>query len=232
MDRTCRGCDAAIVPSGRERNPKLWCSPRCRNAARRRDPAIAEAERERRRLAPRSSVFIRDCEICAVPFVGRGPRATRCTRACSLEANRRASKADYEARKDFHLARIYRIRDAYTPEQRDAHLAEARRRNRSAGYSEAKRASDQRRRAVKLAAKTEQFTNPEIFERDGWRCGICGKKVNKSLAYPNPLSPSLDHVVPLSRGGDHVKANVRLAHLTCNVVRGNRGDVEQLALIG
>ena len=62
----------------------------------------------------------------------------------------------------------------------------------------------------------EIFDDKEIFERDGWICGICGKKVSKALEHPNPRSASLDHIIPLSRGGNHIRINVQLAHLGCN----------------
>lgn len=46
------------------------------------------------------------------------------------------------------------------------------------------------------------------------------------LVYPNPLSASLDHVVPLAWGGEHTAANVQLAHLKCNVAKGARSEVQ------
>jgi len=72
----------------------------------------------------------------------------------------------------------------------------------------------------------------DIAERDGWRCGVCRRRVNPRFAWPHPKSPSLDHIIPLSEGGKHDPANVRLAHLGCNIVRGNRGGGEQLLLVG
>lgn len=71
----------------------------------------------------------------------------------------------------------------------------------------------------------------EVFKRDQWRCGICRQKVNPELRYPDPMAPSLDHVVPIAEGGSHEAANLRLTHLRCNVVRRDRGGYEQLALI-
>lgn len=54
-------------------------------------------------------------------------------------------------------------------------------------------------------------------------CGICGGVVDKSLRYPDPRSASVDHVVPLSRGGDLLdRLNLRLAHWSCNTKRGSR----------
>ncbi|MBQ1454036.1 MAG: HNH endonuclease [Ruminococcus sp.] len=48
-------------------------------------------------------------------------------------------------------------------------------------------------------------------------CGICGKPVDKSLKYPHPLSPTIDHIIPLEKGGHPSDiGNLQLAHFTCN----------------
>ena len=46
-------------------------------------------------------------------------------------------------------------------------------------------------------------------------------KVDKDLMWPDPMSASLDHIVPLSRGGTHTLDNVQLAHLACNERKHN-----------
>lgn len=69
-------------------------------------------------------------------------------------------------------------------------------------------------------------------KRDGWICQLCHRRISKRLRHPHPLSASLDHVIPLSRGGRHCASNVQAAHLGCNVSKGNRGGNEQLMLIG
>lgn len=48
-------------------------------------------------------------------------------------------------------------------------------------------------------------------------CAICGKPVDKSLKYPHPLSPTVDHIIPLSRNGHPTDPdNLQLAHRHCN----------------
>ncbi len=48
-------------------------------------------------------------------------------------------------------------------------------------------------------------------------CALCGKPVDFSLKYPNPLAPSIDHIVPINRGGHPSDiSNLQLAHWTCN----------------
>lgn len=36
------------------------------------------------------------------------------------------------------------------------------------------------------------------------------------------MSPSIDHVIPLSRGGAHAMGNVQSAHLRCNSSKGDK----------
>jgi len=48
---------------------------------------------------------------------------------------------------------------------------------------------------------------------------------------PHAKAPTVDHVVPVSEGGDDTRANVQLAHFRCNSVKGPRGS-QQLALVG
>lgn len=53
-------------------------------------------------------------------------------------------------------------------------------------------------------------------------CGICGHPVDKKIKPPDPLSPVIDHIVPISKGG-HPSAieNLQLAHRACN---GQKSD--------
>lgn len=99
-------------------------------------------------------------------------------------------------------------------------------------WNDRRRDAYHRRRALKKGASTgEPVVFAVIAERDKHRCGICRGKVS-NVPWPHPLSASLDHVVPLSKGGAHDPANIQLAHLGCNSTKGNRGGNEQLALFG
>ncbi len=54
-------------------------------------------------------------------------------------------------------------------------------------------------------------------------CGICGQPVDKSLKFPHPLAPTIDHIIPVSLGG-HPSAinNLQLAHWYCNRQKSNK----------
>jgi 5-methylcytosine-specific restriction endonuclease McrA len=78
----------------------------------------------------------------------------------------------------------------------------------------------QRRRAQKAGVYSEKFHHVEVYERDGWICGLCGVPVDQDRRYPDISSASLDHIVPLSYGGPHTRDNTQLAHLGCNLTKG------------
>lgn len=79
-----------------------------------------------------------------------------------------------------------------------------------------------RRRALMTGADAEGVQLADVVARDGLGCGICGAVIDQSLKWPDPYSLSLDHIVPLSRGGAHSLANCQLAHLRCNISKGAR----------
>ena len=87
-----------------------------------------------------------------------------------------------------------------------------------------------RRRALITATQTVPVLRDEIAERDGYVCQLCYKSVDMSLPYPKWGSPSLDHSIPLTRGGTHHPANVTLSHLGCNLDKRNMTRAEWFAL--
>lgn len=61
-----------------------------------------------------------------------------------------------------------------------------------------------------------------LARRDGDSCGECGERVALTIAAPDPQSPSIDRIVPRSRGGSEDPDNLRLVHRVCNQ---NKGDL-------
>lgn len=58
-------------------------------------------------------------------------------------------------------------------------------------------------------------------------CRICGKPVDKKLKYPHPGSPTIDHIIPISRGGHPSDINnLQLAHMSCNRAKANKLMIE------
>lgn len=60
-----------------------------------------------------------------------------------------------------------------------------------------------------------------LFARDDWVCQICMEPVDYSADPSSDWYPTLDHIVPQSKGGSHDVGNLRTAHRWCNSVRGD-----------
>lgn len=76
-------------------------------------------------------------------------------------------------------------------------------------------------RARKYGCYYEKVDRLKVFERDHWTCHICGKPIPWGTALCAPLSPTLDHVWPMSKGGPHSYENVKAAHFICNSIKSD-----------
>jgi HNH endonuclease len=76
-----------------------------------------------------------------------------------------------------------------------------------------------RRRALLRDAFVEDVDPAVLHARDVGRCGICRDPVSFECMH-------VDHVVPITRGGEHSYANTRAAHAVCNIWKRARLDSE------
>ncbi len=83
------------------------------------------------------------------------------------------------------------------------------------------RVEQSKRNAMRRKATIEPLDPFAVFNRDGWRCQICGVKTPKNLRGTyGPRAPELDHILPLSKGGEHSYRNTQLACRQCNRMKG------------
>ena len=68
-------------------------------------------------------------------------------------------------------------------------------------------------------AVNPSFKRRVYFKSHGF-CGICNEYIDLRLAHPDPMSFSIDHIIPRSLGGTHSFTNLQAAHLGCNAKRG------------
>lgn len=118
---------------------------------------------------------------------------------------------------------------AYYQEHSSAILAQQQRRRLE--DPSIQRDSNARHRARKKNAAVENVRSLVVFERDTWVCQLCFLPVDKTLRKLDLMSKSLDHIVPLSKGGEHSYANTQLAHLRCNMKKSDSLDWKPVAVV-
>lgn len=222
----CGHCSAQFVrPKAHSGKRPRFCTDRCWEAYRHRQRPFGEW-RVPDPYPPRPFV----CQDCAADGMdsGTGPIAVRCE-PCAANRQVMQGTAWRRANPDRSRAigaRWLRANPDYLRRYWDLNRAtlQARQRRYEADNVDRvrawKRDRQNRRRAILAAVTVEPIKSSEVYERDRWICGICWAPVDPSVRHPDPASPSLDHVIPLSRGGAHALSNVQLAHLHCNIAKG------------
>ena len=79
-----------------------------------------------------------------------------------------------------------------------------------------------RRRAQYGGGKVGRPRRFRVLERDEFCCALCGCPLDMEAPFPEPMSATVDHIVPVSLGGAHTEDNMQAAHFFCNTAKGAR----------
>jgi hypothetical protein len=97
------------------------------------------------------------------------------------------------------------------------------------------RAAQRRAKHKRRTLMQTLYRDEDIFRRDGYRCHFrntgqcvmarakCKPNANRML---DDWAPTIDHIVPLARGGADTPDNVACAHRKCNWYWSDRGTVQ------
>ena len=101
-------------------------------------------------------------------------------------------------------------------------------------YKKQRRKSKAVRRArEREAPNIEGFDLNIVLERDGYRCQHCSKKTRPDYKTNHSLYPNVDHIIPLSKGGDHTRKNTQCLCRQCNLEKNNlENNGDQLRMFG
>ena len=125
--------------------------------------------------------------------------------------------ADYAANRQRRV-KLMQVNYAANRDERNVYQAAWKR-----AHPESVFASYAKRRALAGGStRVEPVVRQAIYDRDKGLCGICGQPVERSKM-------TLDHIVPLVRGGPHTPENLQTAHRSCNCRKWAKTMEEWLA---
>ena len=79
------------------------------------------------------------------------------------------------------------------------------------------------KRADHYGAKSSFQKAKKIIFSSQTICGICGRPVDYDKRFPDPWSATIDHIIPVAKGGDPASLeNLQLAHLQCNRIKSSK----------
>lgn len=213
IQKACMRCGAEIPRHGNWH----FC-PSCRSAGRRESQRAWEAsQRDKAGLPPPERALGHRTKVtwCIECLVDLGRPGRWCSRACVDALKVRAiSRQRCRDRAEWPVGRCIECECQFDPNYREQRFCS---RRCSKRYDD--RIKCARRRARQIGS--EAVDPIVVFERDGWRCQMCRKKTRRDLrGLKTPLSPELDHIVPLARGGEHTYKNTQCLCYPCNSAKG------------
>lgn len=191
---------------------QVYCSSACR--------AVAGD------IGKHTSIYILVCDECGELFVSRYKKTKWCSSKCSAACNHRRR---YQPRPKKQVVCV--MCGAIFQSSHRGGVKYCGYKCRRAGakrLAKGKRGSNKnlhKARCEQYGTRYTKIDPMDVFERDHWLCMICLAPVDKDRVVPDPLAATVDHTIPLSKGGEHVMSNVRCAHFACNSILGDgRGE--------
>jgi hypothetical protein len=212
--KVCPECGAEFS-QGLLGAPKMYCSSQCK--------ARVNNRRGNRALLPAKTGYDKVCAHCGKAFVAKRAHRMYCYDSwCAQSAYQLRRAAGDGLRQTPHEVVCGECGTVFIGKHPSARWCSTTCATRHWGRVKS------RRRKPRITALP--YTDRQIYIRDKWRCHICGKRISQNTKWPDPLSPSIDHLVPLSLGGADEPSNVAAAHLSCNRAKGVSATGEQLRL--
>lgn len=157
---------------------------------------------------------VRVCEACGKLYESTGANQKVCSDACAYEKFKERQRRCYEPKltwKDcLYCGKMFCSSRRTCSKRCQRKNARA---NKSKGYEE---------RCIKYGTHYDPSVKRlAIFKRDNWTCQLCGIKCRQDGQYLEEDAPELDHIMPISKGGDHVESNVWCLCRKCNAEKSD-----------
>lgn len=203
----CVICGLAMVYAGIGRK-QLCCSKKCKNKHD-LNVKINKGNYYKEKTSVR-------CESCNTDFL----TALEWQRFCSLSC-RKQKKLTYQSSVYFYKCDDCEI-DFTTSRHLSGMSAKPPVRCKACQLERA-RLRDRKKTLARQGALSSPRISVEIIaKRDSYICHLCNQLVDMDIKRTDKLGATIDHVLPISKGGLDTMENVALAHWICNIRKGNK----------
>jgi hypothetical protein len=214
--RVCVICGVAIEQVGAGR-PRKTCGKKCKAKRDNQSKVRPPAEK-------------RNCEICGAAYETRRKNQYTCSKPCSYERIKIKALENWLIAKESKPAtKLVSCKWCEQPLEVSTSFQGVikyhdycKKPARQAQY----RVKSIRRQGIK---KGNVISHDKVAERDGHNCYLCEQKVDMSLPRTSRYGATLDHVIPLSKGGTDTMDNVKLTHWICNIQKSDKSLEEYRA---
>lgn len=160
-----------------------------------------------------------NCAVCGVFFRKASRQTLMCGEECRSEFERRRSRDHYHKTKKLSVGEVH-CRECGKTIRFLNRSGQRKYCSKACAFRCSHRDAKHRRKQRVRSALGVSLGLDQLISRDRGRCALCGRKVAVGKKAPHPLSPTVDHIIPLSMGGAHDQSNLQLAHFECNWRKG------------
>jgi hypothetical protein len=178
-------------------------------------------------LKPKKTKIEKVCSFCSKLFSTALDDARFCSNKCRAEGYKQESKAERARQREANPRRFdydcdrcgkLVVTDKMVTKGRNGRFCKpCANRKRREHY----RIKSEFRRGI---ANPLRITADDLIERDGLNCHLCHEPIDPSLPRNSRFGATIDHVIPISKGGLDELDNLKLAHWICNIRKGNKTD--------
>lgn len=176
-----------------------------------------------------SKTYELSCSNCGKDFVSKNKDKLTCSYECMLEFGKALRKNEYKpkTKECKNCGANFVTEYGKTNEDFCSDKCRRRMKNRKRRLYEK---NIRMARAINNGRVDKDITLDRLSARDNGLCHICNKKVDEEDYIINDegylicgdMYPSIDHVIPIAKGGTHTWDNVKLAHRLCNSYKGDK----------